>query len=148
MALTDPRRDQRRAPGRAEEVTTGFEPDDPPPLDWVVLTTWVVGLALSIAVYALAGYALVAIIGGCATGRVGNDGEIHGFAIGEGAKLERCASFPVGEPTGLGLIAAPINTTCPRIEGGPILPSIISIIGSALSGAVQFIGALWGPAAL
>jgi len=126
-------------------VSTGFE-DEPPPTDWVVLATWLSGLALSIAVYALAGYALVAIIGGCATGYVGNDGELRGFAIGEGAKLERCASFPVGEPALWGLKDAPINTTCTRIEGGPILPSIISIIGSALSGAVQFVGALWGPA--
>ena len=127
-------------------MSTGFEPDEPPPTDWVVLTTWLAGLAFSVALYALAGWGLVTLLGGCATGFVGNDGEIHGFAIGEGAKLERCASFPVGEPALWGLKDAPINTTCTRIEGGPILPSIIDILGSAIGGAAKFVLSLWGPA--
>ena len=126
-------------------MTTGVEPDDPPPPSWVTLTVWIGGGSLSVGIYALILWAIISLAG-CATGYVGNDGELHGFAIGEGAKLERCASFPVGEPALWGLKDAPINTTCTRIEGGPILPSILDIVGSAIGGAAKFVISLWGPA--
>ena len=105
---------------------TGFEPDEPPPTDWVVMATWLAGLALSIAVYALAGYALVAIIGGCATGRVRvyeTYVDAQCFAIGEDAKV--IYSSPTGE--------AGILTNAPTklisCEGGPLVPSLLDGIG-------------------
>jgi len=106
-------------------VTTGFEPDEPPPVSWVILTTWLAGLAVSIAVWALAGYALVSIIG-CATGRArvyADSVVVECFAIGEDAKVIYSA------PTGEAGIITSAPTKLISCEGGPLVPSILDGIG-------------------
>lgn len=78
----------------------------------------------------------------CATGHVMGDGTMYGAAIGEGAQVSWTISTPTGEA---GIIAAaPVATRTVTIKGGPILPSIIDILGSALGGAAKFVMSMWG----
>lgn len=84
----------------------------------------------------------VAACTGCATGHVMDDGTMTGAAIGEGAKVEWVISTPT-DKAGL-ITSAPVATRTVSIQGGPILPSIIDILGSALGGAAKFVMSMWG----
>ena len=128
MALTDPRRDQRRAPGRAEEVTTGFEPDDPPPAAWVTLAVWIGGGVLSLTIYALIAWAIWSLAG-CATGRAiyrpDYSVEVVCAAIGEDAEFVYFAP----ETSGMSVAWTPVqkSVTC---KGGAIVPSLLEGVGT------------------
>ena len=101
--------------------------DGPPPTDWVVLTTWIGGAVLSLVIYALAGWAIVSLLG-CATGRVvtspTNEVEVTCAAIGEGAEVVYFAP----ETSGLSVGWTPVGKTV-TCKGGPLLPSFIGAIG-------------------
>ena len=104
--------------------------DGPPPTDWVVLTTWIGGTVLSLVIYALAGWAIVSLLG-CATGRIVRaDVEMTCAAIGEDAKVTY--SIPTGEA---GVITS-APTQLIACEGGPLIPSLGTIIADAIKGLV------------
>ena len=117
-------------------MSTGFEPDEPPPVDWVVLVTWVGGGALTLLLYAAIAWGCVSLFTGCATGRVRvyeTYVDAQCFAIGEDAKV--IYSSPTGE--------AGILTNAPTklisCEGGPLIPSLLDGIGGVIKAAWSFL---------
>jgi hypothetical protein len=74
-------------------------------------------------------------IGGCAAGHVTPEGVLWGAAIGDGAFVQSCQ--PHGEANAVEAVIHGARETCSRIEGAPILPSLldgaVAVIKAALS---------------
>ena len=94
--------------------------------------------------------AALLLLTGCAVGRV-TPSEMHGFALGGGAKLERCTSdAPIDDPESIrwtiirggyirsAVATSPPTTTCAAITGGSLSSGAWDVLGAALSALAAY----------
>lgn len=76
-------------------------------------------------------------LGGCAAGHVTPEGVLWGAAVGEGAFVQHCQ--PAGEANAVEAVIHGAREVCSRIEGAPILPSILDGLGALIKAAVSWL---------
>ena len=79
--------------------------------------------------------AALLLLTGCAVGRI-SPTDMHGFALGGGARLERCTTT-----TTLGLnrcLVSPPAQTCTTIAGGRLSAGAWDFLGAALSALAAY----------